>query len=76
MGRKERAEVEMVRVVREAEVYRVAREYMRRQVEVMRMHGCQAPAEGSLLFETAVTQVAEQTLKLVKYFKASAGGEA
>lgn len=55
----------------ETEVYRAAREYMRRQVEVMREHGSVGPDEGSLLFENAVKQVADQTLKLVKYFKAS-----
>jgi hypothetical protein len=66
MGLKEHAEAEMARVAREAKVYVAAREYMRRQVEVMRLHGGGGPDEGSLPFEAAVAQVAEHTLKVMR----------
>lgn len=57
---------ETARINREAEVYKAAREYMRRQVEVMGLHGHAGPVEGSLPFENAVAEVAEHTLKLVR----------
>jgi hypothetical protein len=57
---------EMARVEREAKVYKDARAYMRRQIEVMRQHGCEVPGEGSWAFEKAVEDVAQHTLKVLR----------